>query len=497
MSAFVMQDDLLHGELTVEETLSWAAQLRMPLATTDAERYLRVQQVTELMGIGHCAKTIVGNTHQKGISNGERKRLCIAIELLNRPRLLFLDEPISGLDNDAAYEVCRALKNLFAAGECTVVCTTRRPAPDTFALFDNLILMKSGEAVYQGAVQGVFTYLHQIGRPYHKDVCLSLPGHIVDAVSSLDASKEKLVESSMSAVPVSLQLGGETNDLSEFTDIRSLCFKTWILCKRNFKKAARNHGTFLLAVASTLVLAFVISGGAWESLGNNQASTGKIPSALFFTCVSQGLVASLMTINSFPAERAIMLRERQAGAYTTLAYFLAKSLSDTLVLLPLPVLFSVIVYQMFGLQPIASKFFLYMLFMILTSMAASALTAMVTCLCVSLERSAVVLSLLFEVCRLYGGFFTSPLHLHAYPAWRFVSALSYIRHAFVGVTLNELSEQVFTCGPGEICKIMSGEQIAAAKGYDEYTIGDCVRTLVLYIVACRVVAYVALKVVRN
>jgi ATP-binding cassette subfamily G (WHITE) protein 2 len=494
VSAYVAQDDLLHAELTVEETLRGSAQLRMPLTATDAERALRVQQVTDLMGIAHCAKTIVGNTRRKGISNGERKRLCIAIELLNRPKLIFLDEPTSGLDNADAFLLCKTLKNLSTVGECTTVCTIHQPAPNTFALFDDLILMKSGEAVYQGNVQGITAFLQQIRRPCPSDVCLS--DHLLEAVSPTGVSKDKLVQNSMIVVPVDLEVGREMYDFSEFTDIRMLSFKTWILCERNFKLALRNYHTLLLGVGSTLVIAFLISGGVWQHLGNNQASTSKIPSALFFTCVNQGIVASFMTVNSFPGERAIMLRERQAGAYTTLAYFLAKSLTDTVVLFPLPILFSVIVYPMFGLQPVASKFFLYMMFMVFDSMAATALATMVTCLCVTVEISTVVLGLLFEVCRLYGGFFTSPLQLEAYPGWGLAVALSYIKYAFVGVALNELNGQDFVCDPGEVCKVMSGEQIAAAKGYDHYTIGYCAGVLVLYIFGCRAIAYLALKFVR-
>jgi ATP-binding cassette subfamily G (WHITE) protein 2 len=99
MSAYVMQDDLLHAELTVFETLSYAANLRLPKGFSKDQRSDRVEEVLNLMGISYCKNVIIGDTRNKGISGGERKRVCVAIELLMKPKLVFLDEPTSGLDS--------------------------------------------------------------------------------------------------------------------------------------------------------------------------------------------------------------------------------------------------------------------------------------------------------------------------------------------------------------------------------------------------------------
>jgi len=79
MSAYVMKDDLMHAELTVQETLSYAAQLRMSEGTTREERHARIDEVLALTGISHCRDTIIGNSRRKGISGGERKRVSVAI----------------------------------------------------------------------------------------------------------------------------------------------------------------------------------------------------------------------------------------------------------------------------------------------------------------------------------------------------------------------------------------------------------------------------------
>lgn len=68
------------------------------------------------MGLTNTRNTVVGNPMIQGISGGERKRLCVAMELLLRPSLLFLDEPTSGLDSVAALSLCVKLKAVADAG---------------------------------------------------------------------------------------------------------------------------------------------------------------------------------------------------------------------------------------------------------------------------------------------------------------------------------------------------------------------------------------------
>ena len=90
------EDDLVHAHFTVEETLAYTAELRMDATLNGPDRKERIEYVVTIMGIDHCRNTIVGDTRRKGISGGERKRLCVAMELLTKPSLLFLDEPTSG-----------------------------------------------------------------------------------------------------------------------------------------------------------------------------------------------------------------------------------------------------------------------------------------------------------------------------------------------------------------------------------------------------------------
>ena len=92
------QDDNLIGTLTVRETISYSARLRLPDKMAWEEKRTLVESTIVEMGLQDCADTVIGNWHLRGISGGEKRRVSIALEILMRPRLLFLDEPTSGLD---------------------------------------------------------------------------------------------------------------------------------------------------------------------------------------------------------------------------------------------------------------------------------------------------------------------------------------------------------------------------------------------------------------
>ncbi|XP_019170118.1 PREDICTED: ABC transporter G family member 11-like [Ipomoea nil] len=94
-AAYVTQDDNLIGTLTVRETISYSAQLRLPDRMPRTEKRALVESTIIEMGLQNCADTVIGNWHLRGISGGEKRRVSIAVEILMRPRLLFLDEPKS------------------------------------------------------------------------------------------------------------------------------------------------------------------------------------------------------------------------------------------------------------------------------------------------------------------------------------------------------------------------------------------------------------------
>ncbi|MFI2781959.1 ABC transporter ATP-binding protein/permease [Streptomyces sp. ALB3] len=135
----VPQDDILHKELTVTRALRYAAKLRFPADTTEAERTARIHEVlAELKLDIHKDKKITS------LSGGQRKRVSVALELLTKPSLIFLDEPTSGLDPGMDRDVMQLLRGLADDGR-TVLVVTHSVAE--LAICDKLLVMAPGGSV--------------------------------------------------------------------------------------------------------------------------------------------------------------------------------------------------------------------------------------------------------------------------------------------------------------------------------------------------------------
>jgi ABC-type multidrug transport system ATPase subunit/pSer/pThr/pTyr-binding forkhead associated (FHA) protein len=135
----VPQDDILHKELTVTKALKYAAKLRFPADTTEAERQARIHEVlAELKLDIHKDKKVTA------LSGGQRKRVSVALELLTKPSLIFLDEPTSGLDPGMDRDVMQLLRGLADDGR-TVLVVTHSVAE--LAICDKLLVMAPGGSV--------------------------------------------------------------------------------------------------------------------------------------------------------------------------------------------------------------------------------------------------------------------------------------------------------------------------------------------------------------
>jgi ABC-type multidrug transport system ATPase subunit/pSer/pThr/pTyr-binding forkhead associated (FHA) protein/ABC-type multidrug transport system permease subunit len=148
---YVPQSNILHQDLPLEHALQYAAKLRLPPDTDDAEIHMRVQASMHPLDLTERAELAIRN-----LSGGQQKRASIAMELLTEPSLFFLDEPTSGLDPGLSVRLMRLLRHLADAGK-TVLLVSHDP--ESFAFCDQLIFLSAGGRVaYAGPPAGALEH---------------------------------------------------------------------------------------------------------------------------------------------------------------------------------------------------------------------------------------------------------------------------------------------------------------------------------------------------
>ncbi|KAL9443070.1 hypothetical protein AB3S75_016429 [Citrus x aurantiifolia] len=193
-SAYISQNDLHIGEMTVRETLAFSARcqgvgpryevlqelsrrekaanikpdpdidLIMKAASLEGqEKNVVTDYVLKILGLEVCADTMVGDEMLRGISGGQRKRLTTGEMLVGPARALFMDEISTGLDSSTTYQIVNSLRQSIHILNGTAVISLLQPAPETYELFDDLILLSDGQIVYQGPRENVLEFFERMG----------------------------------------------------------------------------------------------------------------------------------------------------------------------------------------------------------------------------------------------------------------------------------------------------------------------------------------------
>ena len=163
ISGYVMQDDILPGTSTVWEYFMFNAMLRMPQELKRDYKRQRVHEVIQQLGLTKVAMSLIGDEFVRGLSGGEKRRLSIGIEILICPPVLFLDEPLSGLDSSNASKVMTILADIATSG-VAVILTLHQPRPDMLLSIDRLMILSAGGCtVYSGPTSQLDSYLGELG----------------------------------------------------------------------------------------------------------------------------------------------------------------------------------------------------------------------------------------------------------------------------------------------------------------------------------------------
>ena len=163
-AAYVQQFDALPAMLNVDEVLRYSTNLSLGPEVTDEEKEELISDVLDELGLDVVRKDRIGSAIVPGIAAGQKKRLSMAIELVTRPSVLFLDEPTTGQDAAAAYGIM-ALISALGKKKRTVLATIHQPSFAMYELFDKILLLSQGRLVYTGPATQAPDFFAKVGYP--------------------------------------------------------------------------------------------------------------------------------------------------------------------------------------------------------------------------------------------------------------------------------------------------------------------------------------------
>ncbi|XP_057470461.1 pleiotropic drug resistance protein 2-like isoform X2 [Actinidia eriantha] len=407
--AYISQHDLHHGEMTVRETLDFSGRclgvgtryellaellrrekdagikpdpeidaFMKATAVAGQESSLVTDYVLKILGLDICADIMVGDDMTRGISGGQKKRVTTGEMLVGPAKVFFMDEISTGLDSSTTFQIVRCMRQMVHIMDVTMIISLLQPAPETFELFDDIILLSEGQIVYQGPREYVLDFFESVGFK-----CPERKG-VADFLQEVTSKKDQEQYWFRKNVPYryisvlefvqrfnSFQIGQKLFGGSPFDrtkahpaalvtqkygisnkDLFKACLaKEWLLMKRN------SFVYIFKAVQMTITAIIAFTVFLRTEMKYGQLDDGsKYFGALFFSLTNvmfNGMAELAMTIFRLP----VFFKQRDSMYYPAWAFGLPICLLRIPVSLMESAIWIILTYYTIGFAPAPSRFF--------------------------------------------------------------------------------------------------------------------------------------------
>ncbi|ESQ27019.1 hypothetical protein EUTSA_v10018005mg [Eutrema salsugineum] len=489
-SAYISQNDLHVGIMTVKETLDFSARCQgvgtrydllnelarrekdagiFPEADVDlfmkasAAQGVKSSLITDytlkILGLDICKDTVVGDDMMRGISGGQKKRVTTGEMIVGPTKTLFMDEISTGLDSSTTFQIVKCLQQIVHLTDATVLMSLLQPAPETFDLFDDIILLSEGQIVYQGPRDHILDFFESFGFkcPERKGTA-----DFLQEVTSKKDQEQYWVDrnrpyryipvsefaSRFKGFHVGKQLSNELSvpyeksrghkaalvfdkySVSKRELLKSCWDKEWLLMQRNafFYVFKTVQIIIIAAITSTLFL-------RTEMNTNNEADANLYIGALLFGMIINmfnGFAEMAMMVSRLP----VFYKQRDLLFYPSWTFTLPTFLLGIPTSIFESTAWMVVTYYSIGFAPDAGRFFKQFLLVFLIQQMAAALFRLIASVCrtmmIANTGGALTLLLVF----LLGGFLLP--HGEIPEWWRWAYWISPLTYAFSGLTVNEM-----------------------------------------------------------
>ncbi|XP_058191658.1 pleiotropic drug resistance protein 3-like isoform X3 [Rhododendron vialii] len=487
-STYVSQHDLHMPEMTVRETLDFSARCQgvgnraeimvevsrrekqagiipdpdvdtyMKAISAEGQRAtLQTNYILKILGLDICADILVGDAMRRGISGGQKKRLTTGEMIIGPTKALFMDEMSNGLDSSTTYQIVACLKQLAHITNATILVALLQLAPETFDLFDDIILMEGGKIVYHGPRNCVLEFFENCGFrcPERKGVA----DFLQEVISRKDQAQYwHRAEQSWNYISVDLfckkfkesNFGKKVDeDLSKpFTKSQShknaISFSKYSLPKWELFKACmsreyllmrRNSFIYVFKTVQLVITAFIAMTVFLRTrMGVDVIHANNYLGALFFSLTSlffDGIPESFMTV----ARLAVFYKQRDLYFYPAWSYAIPSTILKVPLSLFEALIWTSLTYYVIGYSPEPGRFFRQFILLFALHFAATSMFRLVASIFRTMAASSVVGMLLIVVVFLFSGFIIPEPSMPTWLKWGFwVSLFGY---GEIGLSVNE------------------------------------------------------------
>jgi len=470
ISAYVMQDDLLFPMLTVEETLMFAAEFRLPRTLSKSKKSARVQALIDQLGLRNAAKTVIGDEGHRGVSGGERRRVSIGIDIIHDPILLFLDEPTSGLDSTSAFLVVKVLQRIAQSGSI-VIMSIHQPSYRILGLLDRMIFLSRGQTVYSGSPSQLPVFFSEFGHPipetdnrteFALDLIRELEGSPGGTKSLVEFNKswqsmtkhnqttteaERNGLSLKEAISASISRGklvsGATNtNPNPSSMVPTSANPFWIematLWKRSFLNSRRMPEVFGIRLGAVMVTGFILATMFWQLDDSPKGVQERL--GFFAFAMSTTFYTTADALPVFLQERYIFMRETAYNAYRRLSYLVSHALVALPALAFLSLAFAATTFWAVGLDGGVSGFLFYFLIIFASFWAGNSFVTFLSGVVPHVMLGYTIVVAILAYFLLFSGFFINRDRIPSY--WIWFHYLSLVKYPYEAVLQNEFEHSL-------------------------------------------------------
>ena len=481
-AGYVEQNDIMYGLLTVQETIQFAADFKLPHTISPGEKRAIVDLVIDILGLNSVRYSRIGDETNRGISGGEKKRVAIGIELVTFPGLLFLDEPTTGLDSTTAQKLIGTLKLMADKMEMTIILAIDQPRTTILDMFTGVVFLSQRRLIFNGRIDAFLQHIdatlgikcpeRENPADFFMDLLAVDPsdadsnirvGRLHDRWAEIQRTAEPeseitndlndtdvLItigsESSSPSTPVHFNSQKQINNLSSgiltWPNSRSREFQ--LLIKRNFMLAWRDYLVIINLLVQIIIVPLLVAFVLFQLNDKNSGVEGRFD-YFFFITAKIVFTTDFFLLPVFALDRTILLRERAGATYRVLPAFLAKFIS----LLPRNLIvlfvFSTPIYFIIGLTMPFDRFLVYVLILSALKLASISLGLMIASISPATLLSGIIGTLLVAIFIIFGGGLAIPTSI----TWvlRWIQYTSIIFYSYLALSQNEFNGNYY--GPDQ------------------------------------------------